>query len=674
MTGPCLRAAVLLAGLPLVLRAYVGPGAGFAFLGSFLALAASLLFGAFSLLTWPARIARRAWLRRRVSGKSWVKKLIFLGLDGLDPNVAERLMAEGKLPNLARLAREGTYRRLRTTCPALSPVAWSTFATGVNPAKHNIFDFLNRSLRTYAPELAGSRVGPPPRVWHWRRWRIPLSRPRLEFHRKSRAFWSILGDHAIRSTILRVPITFPPESFDGRLLSAMSTPDLRGTQGSFTFFTTRERSGEGVQPLRRDAGLLRGELEGPEDVFLRGGAVVRIPFTIRLKDGNAMLAIGGESVPLCPGVYTPWIPLRFRTAAGVAIRGLARFLLTEAGPDVSLYVTPVQIDPEHPALPISHPGVYATYLAKLLGPFATAGMAEDTWALNEGAIGETAFLDQAWQIFAERERMFLHTLARTRSGVAACVFDTSDRIQHMFHRQARDGGGNGGVIEDLYQRMDELVGKTMAFADSGTALFVLSDHGFCSFRRGVNLNSWLADTGYLARAEGGGIDWSRTRAYAIGLSGVYLNVAGREASGIVHPGEEARSLLDELAAALVQIRDPANGEQAVRRVYIARDTFQGPYLEAAPDLIVGWADGYRTSWDAAVGKIASEVFEDNTKPWSGDHCVDPSLVPGVLFSNLRLDAPDPGIEDMAPTALRLFGIEVPTWMDGKALAFSGPRA
>ena len=593
--------------------AYIGPGAGFAFFGSFLTLVLAVLAGLASLLIWPLRVLRGLFRRRR----GQVKRAIFLGFDGLDPGVTERLIAAGKLPHFARLQAMGGYRRLRTTFPALSPVAWSTFATGVNPAKHNIFDFLNRDLRTYAPELSSAKV----------------TRTAVEMRRKSEPFWKILGRHNVSSTILRVPITFPAEEFNGRLLSAMCTPDLRGTQGSFSQF---------FAPA--------GDLEGPE-----GEA---IPF--RVQDGQ--LRIQGQTLRLTKGEYTPWIRLRYGSA-----RGIVRFLLTGEAPSFRLYATPVQIDPESPALPISHPRYYAMYLAKLLGSFSTLGMAEDTWALNEGAIDQAAFLAQAREIQREREAMFFSALDHTRRGVVACVFDTTDRVQHMCFGQA-------DVIETLYVEMDRILGQTLPYVDAGTALFVLSDHGFCSFRRGVNLNAWLRREGYLTlldnAAESGeyfeGVDWSRTRAYTFGLSGVYLNLQGREAQGVVAP-EDAAALRRELVARLSGLVDEQTGEMAVQAVYPAAEIYHGPYLGAAPDLIIGYAEGYRASWGAAVGKTSALVFEDNTKAWCGDHCVDPHLVPGVLFSNLPLDAADPGIEDLAPTALQLFGVPVPGWMEGRSV-------
>ncbi|MGA2274185.1 MAG: alkaline phosphatase family protein [Bryobacteraceae bacterium] len=610
------------------LFAYIGPGAGFAFLGSFLSLVLAVLAGIASMIVWPFRMAWSLLARRR---RTQVAKAIFLGFDGLDPVITEKLMAEGQLPNFARLRDQGSYRRLRTTFPALSPVAWSTFATGVNPAKHNIFDFLSRDLRTYAPELSSAKVWPATRFLRIGKWSFPLSRAAVELRRKSEPFWKILGAHAVRSTILRVPVTFPPEAFNGRELSAMCTPDLLGTQGTYSRFSAAE-----------------GALTGPEGTH--------VPF--RVHDDH--IEIQGQSYPLNAGEYTPWIRLKFGRA-----HGIVRFLLTHREPEIDLYATPVQIDPENPALPISHPPFYAIYLAKLLGTYATLGLAEDTWALNEGAIGEDAFLRQAQLIQKEREAMFFSALARTRRGVIACVFDTTDRVQHMFH-------GRPDVIEPLYCDMDRIVGKTLACVDADTALFVFSDHGFCAFRRGVNLNSWLRREGYLALNAGltssgeylEGIDWTKTRAYTFGLGGVYLNLRGREAHGIVRK-EEATELLDELVRKLTGLTDEETGEIAIQSVYRASDIYRGPYLNAAPDLIVGYAPGYRASWDAAIGRVTPTIFEDNRKAWRGDHCVDPPLVPGVLFSNLKITATDPGIEDMAPTALSLFGVEAPAWMEGK---------
>ncbi len=659
--------------------AYIGPGAGFAFLGSFLAIVISVAASVLSFLIWPFRILWLALRRRGRFGQAQVKKVIFLGLDGLDPKLTERWMGEGKLPNFSRLREQGSYHRLRTTFPPLSPVAWSTFATGVNPGKHNIFDFLNRDLRTYSPELSSAKVRPVTRYFTLGKWKLPLTRASVELRRKSEPFWKILGRNAIGSTILRVPITFPPDAFEGRMLSAMSTPDLRGTQGSFTYFSTApgDSAVEGGMrlPFTANGGALEARLPGPPNT---AGVLLRV--TPGPSAGERTLEIDGAMWPLRPGEYTPWIRLRFSTGRWSSARGIARFLLTGTDPDVSLYVTPVEIDPENPALPISHPGYYAMYLAKLLGSFATLGMAEDTWALNEGVIDEDAFLKQSALIQAEREAMFFSALDRTRRGVVACVFDTTDRVQHMFYRyldpsrKTAEGARHQGVIEALYRDMDRIVERTLQYAGPDTALFVLSDHGFCSFRRGVNLNAWLLREGYLflsaGAAEGGayleGIDWSRTRAYTFGLSGLYLNLRGREARGVVAP-EDAPALRAELIAKLTNLLDEETGEIAIQHLYDAEAIYHGPYRDAAPDLVAGYAPGYRASWSAAVGTVTKAVFEDNVKCWSGDHCVDPSVVPGVLFANRKVESDNPGIEDLAPTVLQLFGVAPPPWMEGKPL-------
>jgi predicted AlkP superfamily phosphohydrolase/phosphomutase len=664
-----------------VTYAYIGPGAGFAVLGSFFTMLAGVFLSFASLLLWPFRVLRSFIRRRRGFRRATVRKVIFLGLDGLDHKLTARYLAEGKLPNLARLQQQGSFSALRTTFPALSPVAWSTFATGVSPAKHNIFDFLNRNLRSYRPELSSASVGKPRRVWKVGKLRIPLSLPVLEMRRKSRPFWTILGEHGIGSTVLRVPITFPPEKFNGRMLSAMCTPDLKGTQGSFSQFSTRltEASFENGSryPLERAGEHLTGRIEGPEDTFIEGGTPLHVKFRVKVNPpSKAHLEIGGETYELDAGKFSPWIELTFRNAIGMKIRGVARFLLTRWGDHTDLYMSPINIDPAHPALPISHPFRYSAYLANLLGTFATTGMAEDTWALNEGVIDEAAFLAQAYSIFEEREAMFISALENTRFGMVACVFDTSDRIQHMFFRKlGTTSGQEADPIETMYRRMDELVGRTLRYVDPSTALFVLSDHGFCSFARGVNLNTWLRREGYLVLREDAtesgqffnNVDWTRTRAYALGLSGVYLNLRDRESRGIVEPGGEAARLKNELIAKLTSLRDDKNGREPVQAVYDTQKLYRGPYLDAAPDLIVGYAEGYRVAWEAAVGRTSTEVISDNDKPWSGDHSVDPLLVPGVLFSNLAIAAPDPGIEDLAPTALSLFGVPVPQWMEGRTV-------
>jgi predicted AlkP superfamily phosphohydrolase/phosphomutase len=373
---------------------------------------------------------------------------------------------------------------------------------------------------------------------------------------------------------------------------------------------------------------------------------------------------------------------------------MCRLRLLALEPSFRLYLSPVQIDPESPVLPISHPRFFSAFLAKLCGRYATLGLAEDTWALNEGVLDEDAFLDQAWANHRERESQLFTMLRRLRRGLVTCVFDGTDRIQHMFMRYLDDGHPAAAgetddraaryrdVIEDTYARMDEMLGRVMAEIDPrdpANLVVVLSDHGFKTFRRGVNLNAWLLEHGYLHLEEDrttsgdwfDGVDWSRTRAYALGLGGLFLNVAGREAQGIVPP-DEANALADELAEKLGGLVDPVVGEPAVRKAYAAHRLYDGPYADQAPDVVVGYRAGWRVSWDGARGVAGGPVFDDNTKAWSGDHCIDPELVPGVLFANRALGAEEAGprIVDIAPTLLDLFGIPAPRYMDGVTLAAS----
>jgi predicted AlkP superfamily phosphohydrolase/phosphomutase len=384
------------------------------------------------------------------------------------------------------------------------------------------------------------------------------------------------------------------------------------------------------------------------------------------------------------GKLSDWITLTFPAAPLVKVNGICRVLVSEMGEHVSLYVTPINIDPEKPAMPISHPGYYATYLSKKVGAYSTLGLAEDTWALNEGVTDDGTFLKQTYDIDAERERMFFAGLDRLRRGSLVCVFDATDRIQHMFWRyldpnhpagRGRETAEHRDAIEQLYRHNDALVGRVMAQLRDGDLLMVLSDHGFTSFRRGINLNSWLHANGYLTLKPGTDgssewlrdVDWSRTRAYALGLTGLFLNIKGREGEGIVEPGAEAAALRKELAGKLTGLRDEALGTVGITEAFETASLYTGPYLENAPDLLIGYNTGYRTSWDCATGVVAGAVFEDNTKAWSGDHCVDPRQVPGVLFCNRPIDVSDPALIDIAPTALHLFGIEPPRYMEGKIL-------
>jgi predicted AlkP superfamily phosphohydrolase/phosphomutase len=686
------RLAVALLFLAAPLSAYVGPGAGFAFLSSFLVLFLTFFLALFSFLSWPFRFLWKAVRGRRTYRKSAIDRLVILGLDGLEPTLAERFMAEGKLPHLTRLKKQGTYARLRTTTPAISPVAWSSFMTGSEPSKHNIFDFLSRDPRTYLPDLSSARIGRPKRTVRIGRTLVPLSKPEIRGLRKSVPFWKILGEKGVFSTVLRVPITFPPEKFRGHLLSGMCAPDLKGSQGTFAFFTedadkVRKHEGGVAVLVRREGRVIRTEISGPENTMREKPEEIRLPLEISLdpEKGGAWLAIEGQKkFFLATGTFSPWTTVVFRPGLGLKVRAIAKFRIASLEPKFEMYMTPLNIDPDRPALPISHPFIYSVYLAKLLGRFITLGEANDTWALNEGALDEKSFLELTYANHAEWEAMLENALAKTPRGMVTIVFETTDSIQHMFFRyldkshpalKSAPAAMGAAVIEDLYKRMDGLVGRVAARLDGRSALLVMSDHGFKSFRRGVNLNSWFLQNGYLSLVPGRtssgewfkDVDWSRTKAYGLGLGGVYLNLKGREAQGIVAPGEEAKALKAEIGKKLLALKDGPNGPAAVVRVYDRESVYAGPYRDNAPDLIIGYNEGFRASWNGVTGIVDDVVFEDNVKAWSGDHCIDPALVPGVLFSSLKLNTDKPSIMDIAPTALELFGIAPPAHMDGHCL-------
>ncbi|MCP4667389.1 MAG: nucleotide pyrophosphatase [Deltaproteobacteria bacterium] len=676
--------------IPVTAQAYIGPGAGFVVAGSFLVICITILSAFFVLLTWPLRFLVRFFRYRKVRQRSRFKRVVILGLDGLDYALAQKYLASGKLPNFARLRNQGCFKHLSTTLPAISPVAWSSFQTGVNPGKHNIFDFLTRDRRTYAARLSSTEIRGANRTMTLGKYRIPLGSADLRLLRKAIPFWKILGDHGVFSSIIRVPISFPVEKFRGVQLSAMCTPDIRGTQGMFSYYTTaapedQENTGGECYRVERRVDQVQAALMGPDDPMLKKATPLTCPFTVTLNGSeSAALKIGKNVYTLKKGVYSDWVRVTFRASLGVKVQGICKFLLIDSKPEFRLYVTPVNLDPEKPAMPISFPKVYATYLAKQQGPYATLGLAEDSWALNEKLISDEAFFEQCLETDQERERMFFDSLDKVRKGLTVCVFDGTDRVQHAFWRQMdvkhpaheRPSLKDGTVvIEEIYKRADDLVGRTLDQCNpADTLLMIISDHGFNAFRYGVDLNRWLEENGYLYLKEEGrhkknlaGVDWSRSRAFAIGLAGIFLNLKGREAQGIVDPQTEAPPLRREIARKLQGLNDDRHNQPVIKNVYNAWQVYRGPYKKDAPDLLVGYQAGYRASWETAVGQVTAKVLHDNTKAWSGDHGIDPSLVPGVLFCNQPIHDKRPRLMDIGPTVLGMFGIQAPAHMDGRAL-------
>jgi predicted AlkP superfamily phosphohydrolase/phosphomutase len=685
-----LSAAVALLGAPA--SAYIGPGAGFAAAGSVLILLGTFLLAFGIVLIWPVKVVFRLFVRRGKT-KPKVKRVVVIGLDGFDPGLAKEFAAQGLMPNFDRLAKEGCFHPLATAYPSISPVAWSSFATGVDASRHNIYDFLTRDPCNYLPVLSSTDIRALPRTLNLGLAKVPFGqRTVYRLLQKSQPFWKLLGARGVWSSIIRVPITFPPQKFkNGTLLAGMCVPDLQGTQGSFSFYSTRERrdkhiGGQQYQVRFKD-GRVESNLTGPPG---KDGHAMKCPFVARFDaaSGKVTFEVGGQKATVGTREYTPWLTIPFDNCTGIA-----RFYVQawEEG-SVDIYVTPINIDPNAPAMPISHPFVYAIYLAKTMGPYATLGLAEDTWALNERLIDEEAFLKQSWMIFEERKRMLWDVLEKTKRGFVTVVFDTTDRISHMFYRyldpshpanKGKDVEKHKHVIRDLYARMDTFLAEVRAKVgdDRDTILMVISDHGFCNFRRGVNLNSWLKQEGYLVLKEGqetsgdwfAQVDWEKTRAFTLGLTGIFVNRKGREAKGIVEPNDLDR-LCAEIKGKLEKLVDPQTGEQVVKEAFLTRQIHGGPYADMAPEILVGYQKGFRHSWDCATGAVSKEIFTDNAKSWSGDHCVDPRLVPGVFWCNRRIGVQDPSLLDLAPTVLDLFGVEAPRYMQGRRLfePSSGP--
>jgi predicted AlkP superfamily phosphohydrolase/phosphomutase len=666
---------------------YIGPGAGFAFLGSAFVFFVTFFLAILTLLIWPASVLLQSIRRRKIAGKSLYRRVIIVGLDGLDPKITEKLIEDGQLPNIASLKEQGSYFKLGTTLPALSPVAWSTFQTGVNPGAHNIFDFLTRDKRLYLPRLSSTEITPPGKLIKIFKKKFFLKAAQVTITRKSQPFWKLLGKFGIISNIIRVPISYPPEKFRGNILAAMCTPDLKGTQGSFTLFSNsseriRAATGGEFKLLEESNGKYSGEIDGPPNSNGQGYLVAK--FELVIKDNQEVEFIHNhKKTRLVQGRYSDWVELVFCSEEGKKVYGQVRLVLRKGDKDLELYVTPVNVTPDKPALPIAAPLIFADWLKRKIGSFGTLGLLEDTWARNEKAINDSEFLEQAYLAHREREKMFFELLDKTREGVCACVFDISDRVQHIFWRyldekhpapKEIDNHQMYQVIPEMYKEMDKLVGATLKKITGQDLLIVMSDHGFASFRRCINLNTWLWQNGYLALKKEGDFDsdffaaveWSKTKAFALGLSGIYLNIKGREQYGVVEESQVV-PLKEEIRRELLNLCDPKDGAKTINQVYDTRLQYKGLYVEDAPDLVIGYLPGYRVSWDSITGRVEKEIFSDNLKAWSGDHHVDPKLIPGVLFANKKFTVERAHIRDLAPTVLKAFGVTPPSYMEGRAL-------
>ncbi len=685
-------------------------------------------------------------------------KVIVVGFDGVDARFTEQWMNEGKLPNLARLRAEGTFRPLLPTLPAQTPVSWSTFSTGIDPGRTGIFDFLRRDPKTYLPVFAAIEETTEPFLlgernrwaaaaitffvvflfvglilklrlswmvagliaavsaafagWgasHWTAEFIPTSRPSAINRRQGIPMWDVVASKGLKSKIVHVPITFPAPALDhGHLLSGLGVPDISGRVGKPFYFTSEldlpgggsnEFSIEVVQ-LEDNRGIIETNIVGPPNKLFAEPKFISTPMTITVAEDRASveIAVGQQKIPLRAGEWSGWTDFEFQFNPFIKVNGISRFYLLSVAPEVRLYLSPINFDPR--SLPqgfrISSPADWAPDLAEQFGPYKTIGWAIDTWAVSAGFATEQIFWDDMVWTVEQYRKMFREFLTEDNDLFVQC-FEFPDRVGHIFWRavdpqhpayDAALAAEWGDSILKSYQIMDEIVGEAMEAAGrSNATLIILSDHGFASFRKAVNYNTWLVQNGYMGLREGveakertleilfdqgqfwENVDWSKTRAYALGLGEVYINLAGREAQGIVQPGAEYDALKRELADGLEAMVDPEDGARPVSRVVAREEIYDSFDPNVMPDLFVTNTDGYRVSWQTSLGGVQKELLEVNNEVWSGDHCsVDPELVKGILFVNRKLKTDrSPYIADVYATVLDILGLEAPYKLDGVAL-------
>ena len=630
---------------------------------------------------------------------SRIKKVIVLGIDGMDPGLTKKYMEKGLLPNCKRLAETGSFLKLGTSDPPQSPVAWSNFISGTNPGGHGIFDFIARDEATRLPYLSTTRTTPASRKLEIGKFSIPVSGANIELLRRGPSLWDLIRDGGFSSSAIKAPVNFPAPQNGARSLSGITTPDIHGSYGIFTLYTTsrseRSRSVPGgrIEKVRLRNNSVQCTANGPTNDFLKNREKENVKFEVVIdpKRPLARITLQGQQALLKEGEWSEWMTIKFSMLSPlVNMSGICRFYLKQVRPEFQLYLSPINIDPTDSALPICSPTSLGKQLVRKLGYFYTQGMPEDTAALSEGVFNDEEYRTQAEYVLESRMKMLASELDRFREGFFYFYFSSLDLNSHMFwrcidkqhpmHTESLEKK-HKDFLPSLYQRIDEGVGWAMELADDKTLLMIVSDHGFVPFRRQFNLNSWLMDSGYayprnpLDRFESdffANTDWTRTKAYGLGINSLYVNQRSREKTpdGIVNPGEEFEKVRSELIRELKKIKDPKTREPVISNVYRPEEIYSGPYTSQAPDLIVAYNQNYRASWDTILGGYPEEIILDNRDPWSGDHCMDSQYLAGVLLCNRKVGLIDPELIDLAPTILNQFDISIPEAMTGRIMPFS----
>jgi predicted AlkP superfamily phosphohydrolase/phosphomutase len=638
-------------------------------------------------------LGRAARFTPNVYGRArTTQKMIVLGLDGLDPVLTRRWIDEGRLPAFAKLLRQGDFRPLGTSLPPQTPVAWSNFITGMDPGGHGIFDFFNRDPKTYVPVFSATETSGGTKTIRIGKTLIPLSGGHVRNLRKGQAFWQILEDADIPSTIFKMPSNYPPVATRQRTLAGMNTPDLKGSYGFFRYYTnearavTQEAGGGGkVHDVFVVGNRVEAELPGPVNTFRTDAPEATIPFQVFIDPVNAAakIVIQGQEFVLKEKEWSGWKHVHFNLMPTQSVHGICLFYLKEIRPKFKLYISPIHMDPARPPLPLSTPESYAKELERRFGPYFTKGLPADTSALDNNVLDEEEFLHLDNMVYQESMAMLEYELGRFEDGLLFFYFSNADQRQHMFWRLTDPGhpaydeklaAAFGDVIARTYGEMDRALDLALRKADKDTVVLVLSDHGFNTFRRGFNLNTWLFQQGYhrlqkpWKQAESSffdNTDWSKTRAYGMGLNSLYINEKGREGEGTVASGAEKDNLVGEIAGKLEALTDPKTGEHPILKAFISKDTYRGKNLEMAPDIVLGFNRGYRISWQSPLGGFPKEVVEDNNQKWSGDHMSAPDILPGIAFCNRKFTADAPAIHDLTASILGIFGVERPKDMIGR---------
>lgn len=551
-----------------------------------------------------------------------------LGFDSFDPAVFDRMAGRNMLPNLERFAAHGGYSKLEVCSPPQTEVSWTCIATGADPGGHGIFDFVHRDPATYRPYVS---ILPTRKGMLGEQFVPPYTAKTLFEEAASLGF---------PATALWWPAMFParPE-LPVITIPGLGTPDIRGQLGVGTLFTTEEETKKKttVVSLETDGrNRYKASIPGPQAQRRAGPQVLTLPLAMEVLDAAAArISIEKTFFDVRLGEWSEIVELRFKAGMLFNIHAITRFILTSVNDAVRLYALPLQIHPLHTTMHYSSSGAFAKKLWKEVGPYLTLGWPQDTTGLEEGCITDDQFLDLCGQVFSRRIEILHHLMKGFKEGVLAGIFDDLDRIQHMFFHDRMD------IVEEWYRTLDRFVGDVSEQISqwSGKYRFlILSDHGFSEFRTKVHLNRWLQEKNLLVKKINGsdleGVDWPQTKAYAVGLNSVYLNIAGREGQGCVHAAEVV-DLLEAIKRKLSEWKD-GNDRHLVQKVRLKHEIYEGPYTRFGPDLVVGYAPGFRGSAETGLGKIPDVPLEENTDHWGADHCMDADAVPGVIFANRNL--------------------------------------